>query len=287
MATPPSNNPYATPRARLADNAGHSQLENFRPEGVIVSSGTGTTWWRDGVQIFRANPWLWIGVIVVFFLLNIVVQIIPIIGGIIALLFGPVMLAGLMVGAREQDSGDGLRFGHLFDGFRKNFGQLVLLGLFEMLVLIAVGAIFVLVLMFGLGMSMPTGASMPNISGIAIFVTIVLGIIVGAVYLMAIWFAPQLIVFNNFSAFQSLLASFKVQLDNWRAMLMYGLIGIVLLIGFSVLIGIGAGLGALIGSAGGLIAGGLALLIGAVLGLCVTPIIIGSIYASYRDCFYD
>ena len=77
---------------------------------------------------------------------------------------------------------------------------------------------------------------------------------------MAVWFAPPLVVFNELGAFDALKASFLGCLKNIVPFLIYGLI----LFGFAILASIPLCLGWLV----------------------LAPVIAASIYTSYRDIYF-
>jgi drug/metabolite transporter (DMT)-like permease len=91
----------------------------------------------------------------VFFVLAVLATLVPVIGGLVVSLFWPVFVAGLMLGARDQDRGEPFRVGHLFAGFSNNTGQLVMVGLLYLLggllvfILIAAGCMVLPMKSFG------------------------------------------------------------------------------------------------------------------------------------------
>ena len=84
---------------------------------------------------------------------------------------------------------------------------------------------------------------------------------VGVLYgpVMAVWFAPALVVFHEFGPLAAMKQSFSGCLRNIPAFLVYGLIGMLL----AILASIPAMLGWLV----------------------LGPVFTGSLYASYRDIF--
>ena len=76
---------------------------------------------------------------------------------------------------------------------------------------------------------------------------------------MAIWFAPALVFFNNMQPVEALKASFEACMKNVLAFLVYGLI--VLVLAFFAALPVGLGF------------------------LVLIPVLAGSVYAAYRDVF--
>jgi uncharacterized membrane protein len=92
-----------------------------------------------------------------------------------------------------------------------------------------------------------------------ILVASVLSLLLGAPLLMAIWFAPALVYFNDMAPVAALKASFSANLKNWLVMLVFGLI--VLVLCFFALLPMGLGF------------------------LVLMPVLYAALYASYKDIF--
>ena len=94
--------------------------------------------------------------ILLLFVIMIGSALIPLIGGLVTTLFGPVFVAGLVIGCKALDSGGELELGHLFAGFRERTGTLVAVGA----IYLAVSLVIMLVvgLIMGAGMFTMMGA---------------------------------------------------------------------------------------------------------------------------------
>lgn len=222
------NNPFLAPTAHVDDArpAGSSALLD-EPAGL--DAGRGSAWWSEGWSLFREATGVWIGIVIVGFIVTLVCNLIPVIGPFIAYLFTPVLVGGLMLGCRSLERGEGLSFNHLFAGFQKNFGQLALVGLFYMIGMLAI-ALIILATAFGGGM----GALFmgDDFNPVAAFSTIMIGTLLGAALgvplAMAVWFAPALVMLNDMEALPAMKLSFLGCWRNIVPFLVYGLIGIVL-----------------------------------------------------------
>jgi len=255
-----SSNPYATPKAAVAD-APAPQGE-FVPGGKGVPAARGWNWLADGWTLFKAAPGLWIGMIVVFVVILFALALVPFLGPVAQNLLMPVFMGGIALGCRAIDDGSGLQFNHLFEGFKTRFGTLVAVGA---LYLAGFVAILVVVMMitgasvFALFMAgaqpdvQSTGAAL----GIMLAVLIVLALTLPLV--MAIWFAPALVVFHDLGAVDAMKQSFTGCLRNVLPFLVYGIIGFV----FAVVASLPIGLGWLV----------------------LGPVIAASVYTSYRDIY--
>jgi len=129
--------------------------------------------------------------------------------------------------------------------------------------------------------------------GLVALLVLFLILVVVAVFVMANWFAPALIVLREARPFPAMLLSFRASLRNWVPFLVYGAIGVGIMVAvgcvFVVLAGV-IGFGALMaifsegGNWGSMIFGIVALIVLYVAVIVVaTPVVFGSAYASFRD----
>ena len=113
-----------------------------------VDAGRGWGWIVEGWRLFARAPGVWIVILLIYFGINFVLSLIPLIGGLAYLLLSPVLTAGVLYGADAQARGETLEIGHLFRGFQdqQRMRPLVILGLislagYALMTLIAVGFI--------------------------------------------------------------------------------------------------------------------------------------------------
>ena len=254
-----STNPYATPKAAVADETRVVDGE-FVAGGQSRPAGQGWSWIAEGWDLFKRQPGLWIGMIVVLLVVFIVTSLIPVVGGLLLTLFGPVLGAGLMIGCKALDSGRELEFGHLFAGFRERTGTLIGVGALYLAAVVAV--MLVVGMIMGVGMLTMMGAGDPEEMA-AMGMTVVLAMLVMSALLlpavMAVWLASPLVVFHGLGTVESMKASFFGCLKNVLPFLVYGVVMLVLTVLAS-----------------------LPLLLG---WLVLGPVFATSIYASYRDIF--
>jgi hypothetical protein len=253
------SNPYEAPSTDLqtADEIGD-------PRGV--SAGQGTAWIGEGWGYFKQNPLIWIVIMVIMFVIQIVLAFIPIIGQIAGNIIWPVFMAGIMIGCAAMDDGDDLTIGHLFAGFSAKLGPLLGLGALYLVMLIGVGIVVgILAAISGVGMAGLAGAGGGGVpggdavamGGVAIIFLIAFGLFIPVI--MAIWFAPALMVLADKGVFESLKLSFVGCLKNIMPFLVYGIVaGILIFIG---VLPFGLGL------------------------LVVGPMLMASVYASYKDVY--
>jgi uncharacterized membrane protein len=188
--------------------------------------------------------------------------ILPFIGALASFVLGPVFTGGLMIASRNAEEGR-MEFADAFAGFKHRFGTLATVGAVYLVGMIAI--VFVATIVSGVGMfSVLGGATTPDqLASLGITLALALLIMLGLMLplVMAIWFAPALIVFDELGAGEAMKASFFGCLKNMLPFLLYG----ILLMIASVIASIPLLLGWLV----------------------LGPVIVASIYTSYRDIYFS
>ena len=254
-----TTNPYAAPKAAVADETVVLNAE-FVPGGQLRPAGNGWTWIADGWELFKRQPGLWIGIVVLAFVIFAAASLIPVVGPLATTLFGPVFAAGIMAGCRTLDSGGELELGHLFAGFRERTGTLIAVGALYLAATLVV--LLVVSLIMGVGMMTMMGGGDPQ-EVAAMGMTIVLAVLIMFALLlpavMAIWLAAPLVVFHEHGAVEAMKGSFAGCLKNILPFLVYSVVLFVFAI-----------------------AATLPLMLG---WLVLGPVFAASVYASYRDIY--
>ena len=258
MSTP---NPYAAPKAPVADTAGLQG--NFIPAGRAVPAGRGWDWIVQGWNLFKQQPGLWVVMIVIFALLYIVLAMIPLLGTLAGIVLAPVFAAGFMIGCRALEDGRPLEIGHLFAGFRERFGTLASVGIIYLVASVVIALVVGLVTGVGIWSTLGGGADPAAMAAAAVTMLLALLIMLALMLpiIMAVWFAPALVAFHEQAAGEAMKNSFIACLRNIVPFLVYG----VILLLFSILASIPLGLGFLV----------------------LGPVIVASLYTSYRDIFFQ
>lgn len=233
-------------------------------EARKVPAMHGWLWIKQGYWLFRKNPLLWmvlasIGVVGLFG-----ISLIPVVGDPLSTLLFPVLLAGFMFGCHALAQGEELELVHLFAGFQKHAQQLVTLGginlVCQLLILgvmmLTGGAALVGLLMSGKPVDDPAILAQAVVgAGLAMM----LGVLLFSFLLMAMQFAPMLVIFSDMRPVPALKASLQAFLRNFLPLTVYGLA----LVPFMILASMPMMLGWLV----------------------LLPIIITSLYAVYLDLF--
>jgi uncharacterized membrane protein len=246
-------------------------------EPRAVDAGRGASWWGEAWRLFRPGVGVWLLIALILFGLACglgLVSLIPFLGQLLALGFdvlAPVFVGGLMLGCRALDRGNPITVGHLFAGFSQRTGPLVITGLIYtgLMILIGVIVIGMMIAIFGVTIfGMLTGAADASQTGVA-FDSVVVAVLLGFLFflllllplIMAIWFAPALVMLGGMSAGAAMKASFHGCLRNIVPFLVYGVIGTVLAIIASIPLFLGW--------------------------FVLGPVLFASIYSAYCDIFED
>lgn len=82
----------------------------------------------SGVSFFTANAGFVIGTVLITWFLNLAMSLVPIMGGVLLLLFSGVITGGLYLACLRRMRGETVGIGSIFDGFKLCFVQLMLVG---------------------------------------------------------------------------------------------------------------------------------------------------------------
>src|SRR5262245_13547266 len=235
-----------------------SQME----AGRAVAAGQGWTWISEAFELFKKQAGMWIGLVLVLFVILIVLAIIPFLGALVTFFLMPVFFGGLMIACQTQQRGGQLEIGHLFAGFKTQTGNLLVLGaialggwivvMVPVLLIVGAGAFF--------GAARGDAAGAAAMGG-SFLIAWLLAMALSILLYMALWFAPALVALRGTAPVEAIKQSFFACLKNIVPFLIYGIIMMVLAIAASIPLGLGW--------------------------LVLGPVAIASVYAGYRDIFGD
>lgn len=238
-----------------------------------VAAMRGWRWIVEGVLLFQKNPLMWLALTGGLFLAFKLVLLIPIIG-IAAVFLMPILLVGLMEGCRALDLGGELKPGYLLSGFTRKTGALATLGavyllgnLLIFLVITVLGGEALSEVLKFFAKNKATPENVESMRAALSKTTFALGVgsLLSIPLLMACWFSPLLVYLHEMPIVQALITSLKACLLNVVPFLLYGgvlFIGLFLVTPISVatrILDLGMWL--------------------------LAPIVIPSLYASYKDIF--
>lgn len=267
-----------------------------------VDAGRGAAWWAGGWTIFASNFLTWVGIVLIYYIISLLLGLLPIVGSVGQALLTPVFMGGIMLGCRAIERDGILRVAHLFEGFQgAHFVPLMVIGAVNLalivgLVLLGTAGAFSTV---GVASMVTPGldpldalqGSLRAMTGLGLLMGLVVLVLV-AVFAMLNWFAPALVVLHGVTGWRAMQISFIASLRNWLPFLVYGLIALaVMIVAGVVVIGVSFGLlaSAFSSSTSGVTAFiAFMVIVGVVvgvMGLVVGPIVFGSTFAAYRDIF--
>ena len=84
-----------------------------------VDAGRGVQWLVEAVQLVMRNPGVFLVQALILSVLMLVLNFIPLIGQVAALVLSPVLLAGMVYSLREADQGRNADVGQMFAGFQQ------------------------------------------------------------------------------------------------------------------------------------------------------------------------
>lgn len=257
-----NNNPYQTPTSTVNPpgrrRSVHQPGKVGRPR--LVGAGRGASWLTEAFGLYKKQ---WLTWIVMFVLSVLLLAILIAAALVVAIIQAPqifslesetsiplsayifsfgaqliitvlgfIIAAGFILGAQAIDEGEDLTVGHLFAGFSQNTGTLAGLGIVYFVVYIPIET--------GVGFIPINEDIFPGISSIMpvagsgeIAISFIKGLIVMGLLLpllMAVWFAPALIVLGDKSVLESMKLSFIGCLKNILPFLVYGVFALILFI---------------------------------------------------------
>ena len=223
---------------------------SFGSEPRGVGAGNGWAWLRDAFGLVFKNPFSWVITLILGLILTVAVLLIPIpqfLVGISVALMWFVFYGGLMLGCDAASKGDGLKVGHLFAGFGENAASLLGLGAFYVAAGFALSAVAFLPTVGLAGVSilfLGAEADPAQMAEMVVSLEYIIGLLVAmglsVPLLMAIWFAPALVVLQDCKPVDALRTSFTACLKNVVPFLVFGIAS--LLIGILCTIPLGLGL---------------------------------------------
>ncbi len=241
----------------------------------------GWNWIVEGFRLFRTNPALLTFLVFGYWLTLVFLNLVPILGVVLAPLCVPALSVGVMNGCRALERQAQNGFGLLFSGFRKNRNVLLVLGAAYLIGSLAVFAGSAMVDGGALLGIMMAGQQPPDdlLQNDQLMLALQVTLILMVPLLMAFWFAPLLAAWEDMPAMKALFFSFIACARNWRPFVVYGL-GVAFI--SAILPGIVLGtVGALSAPLVRMVAVAMSL----PLLFVFVPTLFASFYVSYRDVF--
>ena len=230
------------------------------PEPRTVPVSRCLDWLLAGWRIFLIDPARWAVISLIFILILAAIGVVPLIGWAITLIAFPVLGAGLISVAGDAARGRPIRIDGLFDGLRRSAGRHITLGICHLAGALVIGLIAV-----GIGGSAaltglligPLAAVGLATGGIMLAVMVFMALWIGL--LMALWFAPALVLFHDAEPIDALACAARACARNLSSVFVVALS--VYILGWVAMLPAGLGL------------------------LVLLPVLAGAQHAAYRDLF--
>lgn len=242
--------------------AENSQNQAPQAKALVIRQvpvGNAWAWIVSGFSLFKANPAMWIILLVIYLAIMIPLSLLPVVGSVVSTLLAPVFAAGMMRGCQAMGLNQDLEINHLFEGFKHNTAQLIAVGGIYMVCMLIVAVFVVLALDKDAVELLVKGKDLSPEQANGMMLPILMAMLFVTPVLMAYWFAPVLAGLHNLSAVEAMKLSFAACLKNMIPFLLYGLIFMVLLV--IAIIPFGLGL------------------------VVAVPVMMTSLYTSYADIF--
>ena len=196
-----------------------------RPVFVSLGAARGWRWLVGAHALFARARLYWLMLILGYWLITLMLSVVPFIGVAAATLLKPVFAVGFLAAAWSQERGEAPRLGRLFAGFRSNVRALLPLGAVYaagIALALAISSVMdggTLMRMILLGEA-PEG----NVMAIAgIQQAMAFAALCAVPTLLALWFAPALIVFQDQPTFTALGLSLRAAMSNFTAVVIYAM----------------------------------------------------------------
>ncbi len=238
---------------------------------VRTTAGRGWGWIVEGWRLFVKAPVIWIVITLIYTAIAFGLSLVPFVGTLANALLSPVLWGGLLFGAAALARGEPLQVSHLFQGFKdqERLGPLVVLGLISL----AAGVVMALVLFLFMGGGLLLGGALDHagtvvppqsmgslFAGLGLMTLLIIlsiSLLVG----MAMFYGVPLVMLGGQYAWPAVQDSIAASWINILPLLVFGLISLVL--GIAAIIPLGLGL------------------------LVLVPVLVGAVYASYREVFEE
>ncbi len=185
----------------------------------------GVVWLKESWVMLSAARIQWLVLLLAYYLIQIVVSLVPFVGPLALMVLRPVFTVGFLAAAWNQERGGMPEIRHLFRGFGANLWALIPIGIF--LIFGTALAVFATVAVDGGELFEGIASNRPLedvLAGQDVEAAMLFASACAVPIALAAWFAPALVVFSGCGAAQALATSFRAALANWQPALVYGLL---------------------------------------------------------------
>jgi hypothetical protein len=249
---------------------------------IEVPAKTGYVWFRQGIWLFRKNPLAFLTLFFTYLLVMTLISQIPVIGGVLPLIFIPGVAVGFMAACRNTIAGKPVFPTILVDGFH-SYGPIVARRL------LVLGALYVVAMALvlagsaladgGMLLKVMLGATTINQDAIAnsdIPLAVMTALAFYIPVAMIFWFSPILVAWHDVPPVKAMFFSIVSCWRNRGAFIVFGALW------FAVAMVVSLGLSTVLQALG---AADYAFAILMPATMIVTTMLYCSFYATYRGCF--
>ena len=189
----------------------------------------GMVWLAQAYAMFKQQRLAWVVLLLGYYLVLVILRAIPVLGPYAMTVMKPVFAVGLLAAAWTQERGSPPKLSQLFQGFRANLWALVPIGIFFVVgITIAVFASSLvdggkLLDFLSVGGSMTEEQLANALAGGSLQIGMLFSALLSIPILLATWWAPALVVFQDAGPGAALLASLRAALANWKPLSIYAL----------------------------------------------------------------
>lgn len=189
----------------------------------------GIVWLAQAYGMFKQQRLAWVVLLLAYYLALIVLRAIPVLGPYAMTVMKPVFAVGLLAAAWTQERGTPPKLSQLFQGFRANLWALLPIGVFFVVGITL--AVFASSLVDGgklldflsVGGTMNEEQLANALAGGSLQLGMLFSALLAIPVLIATWWAPALVVFQDAGPGAALLASLRAALANWKPLSIYAL----------------------------------------------------------------
>lgn len=193
---------------------------------VRYSGRRGGIWLKEAATMLGQARVPWLMLLLLYYVIQLLVSVVPLAGPLAMMVLRPVFTVGFLAAAWTQERGGMPELRHLFRGFGSNLWALLPVGI-TLVAGLMVAVLSTALVDGGALLDALTSNTRPDEALVVdsrVEGAMLLGIVVALPTILAIWFAPALIVFQDCGPRQAMLTSLRAALANWRPVAMYGLL---------------------------------------------------------------
>jgi hypothetical protein len=191
-----------------------------------LSGDRGVHWLKVAFAMLSKARMPWLLMLLFYYVILVAINIIPVLGQLAAPILKPIFAVGFLAAAWSQERGGTPHLVQLFAGFRSNLWALLPLGV-VLLVGVTIAVMGTALIDDGKLLDALSGRTPFDETLIAddrIEAAMLFSVACALPVMLALWFAPALVVFQDCTAWRALGVSFRAALANWRPIAVYGLV---------------------------------------------------------------